>query len=205
MNEPTATTLRTHRGGVATWEVFSPVHKVLLTSSAIASRGRLVVFDPIPLAEEALRALEALGRPVAVVLTNENHARSALGFQRRWSVPIVAGAGGRFDDGSVQGLAEGLRWFGGLQVIDLSGGAGGELAFFNHELRTLVVGDAIFNLPGHGLDILPARYCTDRPSLAGRLGTLLELEFDLLLMAHGEPISDEPRARLRGLLDRVAA
>ena len=205
MDTPTATSLQLIRDGVLTWQAFSPHHKVELTSSAIVLNGHLYVFDPIPLSEELMPALESHGRPKAVIATNENHLRSSETLARRWSIPIVASDAARFGGVPVVPLHLGESAFDSFEIIELDGGAAGELAFFARDTRVLIVGDALFNLPGYGFDILPGRYCTNRARLISRLRELAKLDFDLLLMAHGQPVDDDPAGRIKELLERVAA
>lgn len=205
MDLPIAKSLQEVRDGVLVWEAFSPHHKVELTSSAIVVDGNLYVFDPIPLMEEPLRSLEAKGRPRAVILTNENHFRNSDDLRIRWKIPVLAGHGANFEGQPTNWLRPGEDSYDGFRLFRLEGGAGGELAFFHPHLRTLIVGDVLFNLPGHGFGVLPGRYCTDRPKLLQQLRKLPTLDFDLLLMAHGQPIKDDPAARIEELLDGVAA
>ena len=205
MDMPTATSLQLIRDGVLTWQAFSPHHKVELTSSAIVVNGGLYVFDPIPLSEELMVSLENQGRPNAVIVTNENHLRSSETLARRWTIPIVASHAARFDGVPVVPLHLGQWAFDSFEIIELDGGAAGELAFIQRDKRVLILGDALFNLPGHGFDVLPERYCTNRPRLISRLRELAKLDFDLLIMAHGQPVADDPAGRVKELLERVAA
>ena len=205
MDLPIAKSLQEVRDGVLVWEAFSPHHKVELTSSAIVADGNLYVFDPIPLMEELLRSLKATGLPRAVILTNENHFRNSEDLRNRWKIPVLAGHGAEFEGQPTTWLMPGEDLYDGFRVFRLEGGAGGELAFFHPDSKTLIVGDVLFNLPGHGFGVLPDRYCTDRPKLLQQLRKLLTLDFDLLVMAHGQPIKDDPAARIKELLDGVAA
>ncbi len=205
MDTPVATSLQLIRDGVFTWQAFSPHHKVELTSSAILVNGDLYVFDPIPLTEELMQLLEGHGCPKAVILTNENHLRNSDGFARRWKIPVVASDEAKLDGVPMVSIRLGQSICDSFQIIELGGGAGAELAFIHHEKRVVILGDALFNLPAHGFDILPERYCTNRPRLISRLRDLAELDFDLLLMSHGQPVEDDPAGRIKELLERVAA
>ncbi|MCW5558698.1 MAG: hypothetical protein KIT22_12815, partial [Verrucomicrobiae bacterium] len=63
--------------GVFRWSADSPAHKVELSSHAVRDPGRLLIFDPIPLA----RSLDLPGRDEGVILlTNENHLRDAAAW-----------------------------------------------------------------------------------------------------------------------------
>jgi len=190
---------------VFTWQAFSPHHKVELTSSAIVVNEDLYVFDPIRLTEELMQSLEVHGCPKAVILTNENHLRNSEEVVERWKIPVFASGEARFDGVAVVPLRPGQSMCDSFQVIELGGGATGELALIQPEKRVVILGDALFNLPAHGFDILPERYCTNRPRLISRLQELAKQDFDLLLMAHGQPIGDDPAGRIKELLERDAA
>ena len=69
--------------GVFRWEIFSAEHKVELCSHAVVVSGRLICFDPVPLADEPFDELSRQGVPSAIVLTNENHERDCAHWRER--------------------------------------------------------------------------------------------------------------------------
>jgi glyoxylase-like metal-dependent hydrolase (beta-lactamase superfamily II) len=200
MNTTSAECCRRIAEGVYVWSSFSPEHRVELTSAAIIHGKNLYVFDPIPLAEPALRQLEQRGRPRAIFLTNENHERDALALKQRWDVPVLTSDGSRLDVPELRRFDVGETDWDGWKLIPLPGGAGGETGFYLAEKRLLIVGDAVFNLPGHGFSILLDRYCEDPALLRQSLRHLLNLDVECLVMSHGEPILAAPMSRLHDLL-----
>lgn len=170
-------------GGAYRWEAYDPASRVDLSASAAITEEGLYFIDPIPLREEALRELlETAGvAPAGVFLTNENHERASAAFSRRLGVPVYS-----------SGFA------GALTVVPLPGGAAGEAAVWLPKL--LVVGDALINLPSLPFSVLPDKYCADPRQLRASLATLLTLDFDRMLFAHGDPLMSGARARLAALL-----
>lgn len=169
--------------GIRTWSAFSTEHRVDLGSSAVLTPEGWWVFDPIPIAADA--SGPRFDRVVGIVLTNANHERDSarwcdrFGCQR-WAAPDAEGIPDEV------GRWTGSDPFWGWIMIPLPGGAPGEAAFLRPDRSLLVVGDALVNLPGRGLEVLPDKYCTDPARLRQSLRRLPSV--DLILPAHGTPI-----------------
>lgn len=185
--------------GVFRWAVFSPAHKVELTSHAVRLDGRLFVFDPIPLQEEAARRLLAAVPVAALVLTNENHERAAAAWRDLTGAPVWAAPDAAVALPEVHRLPLAVGTWEGWRLHGLAGGAGGEIALRSPALDLVVAGDALVNLPGRGLEILPAKYCRDPAALRAALRRMTDEPFDRLVMAHGEPLAADASARVRAL------
>ncbi len=177
--------------GLRTWSAFSPEHRVDLGSTAVLTPEGWWVFDPIPIAPDA--SGPRFDQVAGLLLTNANHERDSARWCdrfgcRRWAAPEAGGLPG--------GVA---RWTGpdpfpGWILIPLPGGAPGETAFFRPDRSLLVVGDALVNLPGRGLEVLPDKYCADPVELRRSLRRLPSV--DRILPAHGAPIAWETFASL---------
>lgn len=191
---------QTVRNDLFFWQAYSPAVKCDLSSSARLFGGSLVFIDPIPLAPEALEELVSLGLPAAVLLTSSNHARAAAEYRKRFSIPIIAHAAAatEFDFEVDLLVAEGDRPVDHLEVIELTGGAPGEIAY--HAGNVLHVGDALIDFPPLGFSILPDKYCTNPGELRLSLGKLLRFNFELLTFAHGLPLATRAHQRLASLL-----
>ncbi|MEO6846024.1 MAG: hypothetical protein ABI443_01760 [Chthoniobacterales bacterium] len=184
---------------VAFWQAYEPKVKTDLSSCAINFEGKLFLFDPIPLSKDAWQELTASTTPAAIILTNENHQRASLKMCEDLKIPIIAPEGAR-------GELTADEWFSsedatlacGFEIISLPGFALGETAFYVKQLRTLIVGDALINLPSHGFSMLPAKYCNDARTAKKSLLALRDLDLDLLCMAHGEPLRN-PAGKLAAL------
>jgi len=64
-----------------------------------------------------------------------------------------------------------------------------------------VLGDAVVNLKGRGLELLPDKYCTDPKRLRESLRVVVAGGWERMLMAHGEPLGSEAARRLGEVLD----
>lgn len=185
---------------VGCWFTYSPKHRVELTSHVVAINGGWWIFDPIPLTPPQVDAW--LNRyPVhGIILTNANHQRAAGGWQRRCQCPIFvppglpSGMPGELEipDGEFAGT--------GLEILPLDGGAPGERAFLIPALSLVVFGDAVVNLPGRTLEILPDRYATDPGKLRQRLTSLAAKPFERALFAHGRPLLQSAQEHINALL-----
>lgn len=186
--------------GVHRWSAFSLEHKVELTSHSVWDGRSLLVFDPIPFTAEVSDGFPTHWAPDAVVLTNENHERDAVRWRESCRLAIWAAP-------EVQLSLSGVRrWdptrppFAGWEIVPLPGGAGGETAWFHAEKSMVVFGDAVVNLPGRGLEVLPAKYCRDQPMLRAALRNLVQRPFENAVFAHGEPLLGAASARIAAML-----
>jgi hypothetical protein len=187
--------------GVFRWEIDSPFHGAPLTSHAVVASGRLFIFDPIPLAEPAFSDLASAATPALIVLTNHNHEREAAAWRTRLRAPVWADAGGGLELADPLTLPPGDTVWEGWELFRLPGGGPGEIALYRPELALAVVGDALVNLPGRGLEVLPVQYCEDAANLRRQIRRLASRPFEHLLVAHGAPTVGRAAARILTMLD----
>lgn len=181
------------------WSAYSPAHKVELMSHAVrGADGRYLVFDPIPLSESAWRRWPLDGLVSAIVLTNGNHERAAGAWRSRVGCPVFGPAGVPWEQEGIR-VAEG-RVPGGWRVVPLPGGAPGETSWRLDSSGLVVFGDAVVNLAGRGLELLPAKYCTDPAELRKSLELLTREGFERAMFAHGDPIGERACERIRALV-----
>jgi hypothetical protein len=182
------------------WGSYDPAAKCDLTSTAIWVRSGMVLIDPIRLATRALDELIQHARPVAIILTNGNHARSARWYSDRFGIPLMAHADAVPELGlAVERTISDGEKVQDLVVIAITGAQAGEIALYAAN-GTLVVGDALIHLESHGFALLPDKYCTDAALMRESLRKLLRFEFELLTFAHGLPIIDHARQRFEQLI-----
>lgn len=169
------------------WSDYNPDCKTDCASTAVLTPEGLVLIDPFRLEPGAFEELTAI-RPVAgIVLTNGNHDRDAISEQERLNVPLR----------TANSVSDGEILFGSLRAISLPGGGASETAYLAGDV--LIVGDALINLDG--LAILPDKYCEDPKELRRSLGKLADVDFEILCFAHGLPITQGAKARVRGLIE----
>lgn len=172
-----------------------------VTSFAVESRGVAVVLDPLappPGARDVWARLDALA-PEAVVVLKPDHVRDVDLFVRWYG----ARAFGPFlfwrndiPRADVEPIRPGDELPGGLQVL-FDGRGHMETPVYLPEQRALVFADAltafggvlrVWGTPWHERRTLPA------------LRALLELPFEQVLVAHGEPV--HARSEFVAALDR---
>ena len=176
--------------------------------TAIHPRIRVPVDPLVP--REGLEWFEGRATPSQIVLTNRHHLRHAERFAEAFGCPIRCAEAGlhEFEGGpKVAGFAFGEELAQGVTAhqlgvicpddttLEIRTAAGGALAFadgINHPR-----GGGIGFVPGYLLGDDPAAVRTGlRESLRG----LLDLDFDSLLFAHGEPLVGGGKAALQEFL-----
>jgi glyoxylase-like metal-dependent hydrolase (beta-lactamase superfamily II) len=197
---PEATDFTHSQTDLLTWQVFSPEHRCELTANAVLADGRWFLFDPLPLAAPACETLLQRGPVAAVVLTNANHERAAARWRELTGAPVWTDAGATLKLPGVQRFDPAAGIWEGWEIHRLTGGAPGEIALRREEASLVVLGDAVFDLPRHGLGVLPEKYCTDRPRLLTALRELVRRPFERAALAHGGPLHPEAARRLASLL-----
>jgi hypothetical protein len=184
----------------------------VVSSYAVEVDGDVLLFDPLAVPDELRR------RATAVVLTAPYHERDARGL----GLPVHTPPADTWEDwvekfgvdaDRVRGLeSEDLAWLRagegegafhapGAWPFGIHAYAGREdndLFLWLPAVGALVTGDSLADF-GEGLDIqLGGRKHVTREDVAQRLRPLLELPFELVLPAHGEPAG-------RAELERVLA
>ena len=196
-------TLSKSAPGFYTWSFFNPEVKTECSSHVFVHDQSLILIDPFPVGAAMEAELKKLGSPTAILLTNGNHNRAAQQLKKQWMVPVGAAADAVEELGFIpEMIVDSLVQLHGLKPIPLKGGGSGEFAYFSAKSKTLVVGDAIINPGNSGLALLPEKYCTNAPLLRTALDKVLSLDFENLLMAHGEPILGSARTQIETLLKK---
>jgi glyoxylase-like metal-dependent hydrolase (beta-lactamase superfamily II) len=89
---------------------------------------------------------------------------------------------------------------GPFTVVGVPGKSPGEIALHDAARRMLVVGDAVIGNPPGQLSMLNERVIDDPGRLRASLRSLLELDFDTLVLGDGVAIRVGGRERLRELV-----
>jgi glyoxylase-like metal-dependent hydrolase (beta-lactamase superfamily II) len=152
-----------------------------------------------------LKQLEVLGEPLAIVLTNAHHDRDAVAFRKKYGVQIYAHEKAPSDcDTKIDVLAvNGEKLPGGLQTIFLSGVTTSEMALHTKDAGgVLLIGDALLNTPGKGLQLLPDQFIEDKKLARASLKTLLEYNFKIATFGHGDPIIKDAKKAIASFLTK---
>jgi len=182
--------LREVVSGLWCWSSLHEEWNVEFSSCAWKGKDDWVLIDPIELDTAGLATLEKIGKPIAVLLTNQNHDRHADWFRKRYRVEV------HVHRDAVPGIeitpdeffCDGATVPGGLKVIHVPGTCPSECAFYSEANGGMVLaGDIVMN-GKEGLAFLPADYCQDAKQNRESAKKLLKLKFDTLTVAHGNPI-----------------
>jgi glyoxylase-like metal-dependent hydrolase (beta-lactamase superfamily II) len=187
------------------WASFHTQWKVDFNSYALKTAEGVVFIDPVQPDPELAKKLEALGEPLAVILTNAHHDRAADWFRKRYSVQIYAHEKAQSDcDTKIDMRAvSGEILPGKLKTIFLTGVTTSEMALFTKQSGGIVfIGDALLNAAGEGLHLLADQFIEDKKQARASLQKLLEYNFKIVTFAHGDPIVKDAKKALTSFLKK---
>jgi hypothetical protein len=191
--------------GIWHWKAEHP--KIGMEVSSYFLPGPRVLLDPLAPADVADR-LEELGPPREILLTNRHHYRDCQKLHERFGCAISAPRMGmhEFDeDQPVQPYDFGQALAGGaITTHEVGGICPDEAALYISSLSALAVADGVINYGG--LRFVPDEYMdepeqTKEELKAAYRGLAAELDFDNLLLAHGDPVIGGARDELRRFAD----
>jgi glyoxylase-like metal-dependent hydrolase (beta-lactamase superfamily II) len=185
------------------WSVYAPSVKCEIGCTALKLGNRLVVIDPVPLADAAWKELLAVAPLSAILLTNGNHVRDTIALKQKHHVPVVTAIETRRDISELKPevvlLPNELLY--GIVAIPIPGATTGETAFYANT-GVMVLGDAVINTNlERGLELLPDKYCADAKQNRASLRKLLDYDFNTLTFAHGAPVTTRAKEKLSALLN----
>jgi len=193
------------RPGLLHWTAFrdtigADVHSYLHTPS-----GTLI--DPM----EPLQGIEAVPRPERIVLTNRHHYRHSDRFREAFGCPVLCHEAGlhEFPDREVEGFSWGDELAPGVTPLEVGVLCPEETAL--HVGDALAFADAVVRGRHGELAFVPDFLLGDDPDavkagLRERFHRLAEhVEFNALLLAHGDPLSTGGRSALRTFADAPTA
>jgi glyoxylase-like metal-dependent hydrolase (beta-lactamase superfamily II) len=186
--------------GVWTWTVHDDRIDFVSTAHAISGAEGTVLIDPLPLHPAALRSL---GDIAAICLTAGTHQRSAWRYRRELEVPVYAPALSKLinEEPDVR-YSESDELPGGLQAVFTPGAGTTQHTFLvAREGGVAFVPDMFANVPGRGLAIVGEEEMPDPSEARRSIRKLLDLSFGTLCLDHGAPVTDDPKAAIRALLD----
>jgi hypothetical protein len=153
-----------------------------------------VLIDPMVPAE-GFEWFEEHGTPEHVLLTNRHHDRQAWRLRERFSCTVHCIANGLYElqgRGPVVPFEFGDQLPGGVVVHEVDAICPDETALHIPVHRALACADGVVRGTGGGLAFVPDFLMDDseqtKQGLRAAYRRLLELDFDLLLLAHGEPV-----------------
>jgi glyoxylase-like metal-dependent hydrolase (beta-lactamase superfamily II) len=187
--------------GIWHWTAPHPKIGMDVSSYYVADLGLLLDPQTPP---EVIDRLEELGPPKAVLLTNRHHYRSCPELVERFGTTVRVPRVGlyEFSEGEpVRPYDFGQELLdGAVQVHEVGGISPDESALFIPSVKALAVADGVISYDG--LRFVPDEHFDDPQSDQAKLKEAYsrlasELDFDVLLPAHGEPIASGAREQLR--------
>ena len=170
-----------------------------------------VLIDPM-IPPEGLEWLEQHGAPEHAVLTNRHHDRDAWRLHDAFGCTVHCIRNGLYEldgRGPVEAFEFGDQLPGEISVHEVDAICPDETALHILRHRALACADGVVRRQaGDELQFVPD-FLMDEPEHTKRglreaYRRLLDLDFDLLLLAHGEPVVGGARDALRAFVDGVA-
>ena len=179
------------------------------TVSSYYLESECVLLDPMfpPDGPDWFAARESV--PRHVVLSNRHHDRDAWRLRDAFGCEVHCIANGVHEldgRGPVTAFQFGDELPGGIVVHEVGAICPDETALHIPSHRALACADGVVRWPGYdGLTFVPDWLMDEPEQTKDRLRAayrgLLELDFERLLLAHGEPVIDEAKAALRVFVD----
>jgi hypothetical protein len=195
--------------GVVHWKSTHPRIGIDVSSYLLTETG--VAFDPL-VPTDGLEWFEDKGvAPREVLLSNRHHLRDSRAFAERFGCAIHASRPGIYEFSPADGVVAfdfGETLAGGVVAHEVGVLCPDETAFEVPDVRALVVADGVMS--HDGLRFVSDEHLGHDPEaikrgLAARYLQLVdEVDFDHLLVAHGEPVVGNGRTALRDFVAGIA-
>jgi glyoxylase-like metal-dependent hydrolase (beta-lactamase superfamily II) len=191
--------------GVWHWTARHPKIGIDVSSYYLAEPR--VLLDPL-LPPEGAERLDELGPPQVILLTNRHHWRDCSRLHEHYGCPVRAPRKGMHEFGAdqpVEPYDDGEALAGGaVTAYEVGGISPDESALFAPGVSALAVADGVINYDRLRFvtdDLMDDPQGTKRALKRAYARLAEELEFDLLLTAHGPPLVDDARERLRAFAE----
>jgi hypothetical protein len=154
---------------------------------------------------EGLEWFEAQGAPEHALLTNRHHDRDAWQLREAFGTTVHCIRNGLHElagRGPVEAFDFGSELPGGITALEVGAICPDETALHIPAHRALACADGVVRWPGQDeLTFVPDQLIDDpehtKANLRDAYSRLLDLDFDVLLLAHGDPLVGSAHAALR--------
>jgi len=175
-------------------------------SSYYLAEERVLIDAMVP--AEGLAWFETHGTPEHALMTNRHHDRHAWRLREAFGCTVHCVRNGLHElrgRGPVEPFDFGERLPGGIVAHEVDAICPDETALHIPAHRALACADGVVRWAGQdALAFVPDRYMDDpqqtKAGLRRAYRDLLELDFELLLLAHGEPLTGGAKRALRAFL-----
>jgi len=190
--------------GVLHWKERHPKIGVDVSSYYLVEERALI--DPMA-PSDGLEQFRELGEPESVLLSNRHHYRDAGKFVEAFGCTVYASRPGMHefsDDQPVEPFDYGDELPGGVQAHEAGAICPDDTVFHVPALKVLSVADGVINYGGLGF--VPDEHLGDdleatKRAIRDSYTRLLGLDFDNLLVAHGEPVIGGAKDALRAFCE----
>ena len=190
--------------GLYHWRIHnSGIGGGISSSHAVSCEDDCVFIDPVRLAPEALAGLRP---PSVILLTARCHQRAAWRYRDEFDadvwLPHDASAADEEPDCT---YADGDELPCGLIAVRTPGPELPHYSFlWDRGPGVVFCSDLILRDDAGVLRFVPPQFHEDPEETRRSVEKLLDLPFGILCLDHGAPITDDPKAALRGLLESTA-
>jgi hypothetical protein len=192
--------------GLWHWRARHP--RIRIDVSSYYLEPERVLLDPM-LPPEGVEWLAEHGRPQHLVLTNRHHDRDSWQLRDAFGSTVHCVRNGVHElegRGPVEPFDFGDELPGGLVVYEVDAICPDETALHIPAYRALACADGVIRTRGGGgLAFVPDSLMDEPEQTKARLQDayrkLLDLDFDLLLLAHGEPVVGGAKEDLRAFVE----
>jgi hypothetical protein len=174
------------------WHWMRPHPRIRIDVSSYYLERERVLIDPL-IPPEGLDWFREHGEPEHVLMTNRHHDRDAWRLREAFGCTVHCVRNGLHEldgRGPVEPFDVGDELPGGAVVHEVDAICPDETALHLPAYRALACADGVINYDG--LRFVPEEYMDEPERTKERLRDayrrLLELDFDALLLAHGEPV-----------------
>jgi len=189
---------------IFTWAWFSEPHGYNFNGYLVRHPEVNLCIDPVLPGDENLADIARVGVAM-ILLTNRNHSRAANVVRARTGARTLIhpddAAHARSQGAAIDGELSPGEKIGPLTIVAVPGKSPGEVALHWPERKLLIVGDAVIGNPPGQCGLLREKVMDDPARLRRSVRTLLDLEFDTLLLGDGASIFHDAKLRLKELVD----
>jgi glyoxylase-like metal-dependent hydrolase (beta-lactamase superfamily II) len=180
------------------WSIHDERIDFLGAAYAVKKDDGVAMIDPLPL-ERA--ALDELGDVGAIVLTCGSHQRCAWRYRRELGAPVYAPALSKeIDEEPDVRYGDGDSLPGGLSAVFTPGAGTTQHTLLLGDPKVAFVPDMLVETPDGRVAMLASRWMYDPEEARRSVEKLLDLDFDVLCLAHGGAVTDGAKDALRAAL-----
>ena len=179
---------------IYTWSVFSDEKQLNFNGwfiqNQLSSFGNIIIDPPEP-SEKDLVQMQKLGGVQQIIITNQHHIRRASVIREKFNskIQINSADAGKIELNCDSNFSNGEILAGFLKAVVVPNNkTPGETALYWEDRKLLYVGDALIGDPPGKLRLLPEKMYADIQRALDGIKTLMDLDFDTLLVGDGDSI-----------------